>query len=157
MKDKLKLGVVIVLLFAAHAGADDYRAKNNDEINILTVALGSEVSANNWAKSDLICFSIDGKNPSKKLVDVLRRRKLNVCSQGEWRRKLACGFSVWLEPVIFDSAEEARIRFQSTDLRQVNTGEVHFVTSLREGEYSVKKTGKAWSIVRYTPKEQPKK
>jgi len=153
MIDKLKITTVIVLLLAAAAVADDYRAKNNDEIEVFAAVLRSEVSANNWTDNDLICFSIRGKDPSKKLVDALRRLKLNVCSEAGWRRKLACGFSVWLAPVTFDSAEEARIRFQSSDLQEVNSGEVHFVSVLREGEYSLKKTDRGWSIARYVPEK----
>lgn len=153
MIDKLKITTVIVLFLAANAVAHDYRAKNNDEIEVFAAVLRSEVSANNWTNNDVICFSIRGKDPSKKLVDALRRRKLNVCSEAEWRRKLACRFSVWLEPVTFDSAEEARIHFQSADLREVNTGEVHFASGLREGEYSLKENGGGSSIVRYVPKK----
>src|SRR5207302_1341865 len=102
---------------------------------------------------DLICFQIRGKDPSKKLVNALRRLKLNVCSEAKWRSMLACKFSVWLTPVTFDSAKEARIRFQSSDLREVNSGEVHFVNVLREGEYSLTKTGEGWSIGRYVPEQ----
>ncbi len=117
--------------------------------------LKSEVSANNWTDNDLICFRIQGEDPSKKLVDALRRLKLNVCSEAEWRRKLACEFSIWLAPAIFDSAEEARIRFQSSDVREVNSGKVHFANVLREGEYSLTKTGEGWSVGRYVPEKRP--
>ena len=144
--DRLKIVTVILLLSAANVVAGDYRAKNNDEIEVFAAVLRSEVSANNWADNDVICFSIGGKDPSKKLVAALQHRKLNVCSEAEWRRKLACGFSVQFNPVDFDSAEEARVHFQSGDLREVNTGDVHFVTFLRGGDYSLKKTDGRWSI-----------
>jgi hypothetical protein len=153
MIDKLKTVTVVLLLSAANAVAGDYRARNNDEIEVFAAVLKSEISANNWTDKDLICFQIRGKDPSRKLVDALRRLELNVCSEAEWRRKLACEFSVWLAPVTFDSGEEARIRFQSSDLREVNSGEVHFVNVLRAGEYSLTKTGERWSIGRYVPEK----
>jgi hypothetical protein len=153
MIDKLKIVIVVLLLFTAYGVAGDYRAKNTDEIEVFAAVLKSEVSANNWTENDLVCFRVQGRDPSKKLVSALRRLKLNVCSEAEWRRKLACQFSVWLEPVTFDSAENARIRFQSSDLREVNRGQAHFVNVLREGEYSFKKTGEGWSIGRYVPEK----
>jgi hypothetical protein len=107
----MKIVALILLLSAANAVAGDYRAKNNDEIEVFAAVLKSEVSANNWTDNDVICFSIGGKDPSKKLVAALQHRKLNVCSEAEWRRKLACGFSVQFNPVDFDSAEEARVPF----------------------------------------------
>jgi hypothetical protein len=67
----------------------------------------------------------------------------------------ACGFSVWLELATFDSDDDARIRVQSSDLRDINTGSAHFATELRQGEYSMKKTGGRWTVATFTPKDQP--
>lgn len=151
---------MIALFVVACAGlsllhAKNSRARNNDEIEIYAVALRSEVTANQWTDSDKICFSVDGKDPSKKLVEELRNHKLNVCSLGEWPKKTACGYSVWLELVTFDSDDDARIRIQSSDLRDVNTGSAHFATELRQGEYSVKRIGGHWSVAAFAPKDHP--
>jgi hypothetical protein len=155
--DKFKIAAVIVLFMVADAGlshlhAKNSRARNNDQIEIYAAALQSEVTANQWTDKDVICFSVDGKDPSKKLVEVLRSHKLNVCSLGEWPKKTACGYSVWLELVTFDSDDDARIRIQSSDLRDVNTGSAHFATELRQGEYSVKRIAGHWSVAAFTPK-----
>src|ERR1700719_2625828 len=142
---KCRIAAVVVLFVVVGAAglgrlyAKNSRARNNDEIEVYAAALRAEVSANRWTDSDVICFSVDGKDPSKRLVEVLRSHKLNVCSLGEWPKKTACGFSVWLELATFDSGDDARIRVQSSDLRDINTGSAHFATELRQGEYSMKK------------------
>jgi hypothetical protein len=155
--NKRRIAAVIILFTAVFAGlshlhAKNSRARNNDEIEIYAEALESEVSANKWTDSDVICFSVDGKDPSKKLVEVLRSHKLNLCSLGEWPKKTACSYSVWLELAVFDSDDDARIRIQSSDLRDINTGSAHFATELRQGEYSMKKTGERWTVAAFTPK-----
>src|SRR6266700_1537525 len=94
MIGKLNATTVIVVLLAINTVAGEYQARNEDEIEVLAAVFSSEISANHWTSSDLICFSIGGMDPSKKLVAELRRRKLNVCSEAEWRRKLACRFSI---------------------------------------------------------------
>jgi hypothetical protein len=158
--DKSRIAALAVLFVLAggvlgHLHARNSRARNNDEIEIYAEAISSEVNANRWADSDVICFSVDGKDPNKKLVEVLRNHKLNVRSLGEWPKKTACGFSVWLEIVTFDSDDDARIRIQSSDLRDINTGSAHFATELRQGEYSMKKVGGRWTVAAFTPKDQP--
>jgi hypothetical protein len=59
---------------------------------------------------------------------------------------------VWLELAVFDSDDDARIRIQSSDLRNVNTGSAHFATELRQGEYSLKKVDGRWTVAAFTPK-----
>lgn len=158
--EKSRVAALIVLFMVAgaslsHLHAKNSRARNNDEIEIYAEALRSEAAANHWTDSDVICFSIDGKDPSKKLVEVLRNHKLNVCSLGEWPKKTVCSFSIWLELVTFDSDDDVRIRIQSSDLRDINTGSAHFATELRQGEYSMKKVGGRWTVAAFTPKIQP--
>ena len=157
LTNKRRIVAVVVLFMVAFAGlgrlhAKNSRTRNNDEIEIYAEALQSEVTANQWTDKDVICFSIDGKDPSKKLVEVLRNHKLNVCSLGEWPKKTACSYSVWLELVTFDSDDDARIRIQSSDLRDINTGSAHFATELRQGEYSLKKVDGRWTVAAFTPK-----
>lgn len=157
LTEKRRIAAVVVLFVLAFAGlgrlhAKNSRTRNNDEIEIYAEALQSEVAANHWTDNDVICFSVDGKDPGKKLVEVLRNHKLNVCSLGEWPKKTACSYSVWLELVTFDSDDDARIRIQSSDLRDINTGSAHFATELRQGEYSVKRTGGRWTVAGFTPK-----
>ena len=113
--------VTLILLFSAASTVADYRAKSNDEIEILAAMLKSEVSANNWTDNDLISFRIGSRDPSKHVVEALRSHRLNVCSEAEWRRRLACEYSIWIAPVIFGSAKDARVRFQSSDLRERST------------------------------------
>jgi hypothetical protein len=146
--------IVFVTLSLGLAKAQ-YSSRSHDETDIFAVVLRAEVEANAWTKDDLICLSVDGRDPATKLVNMLRRHELNVCSQAEWRRSLACGFAVYLEPARFDSATNARLAVQSVDFREVNTGAVHFVSLLHAGEYTVKKSDSQWTIDGFTP-EPPK-
>lgn len=160
LMEKCRIAAIVILFAVASAGlgrlhARNSRTRNNDEIEIYAEALQSEVTANQWTDKDTICFSVDGKDPGKKLVEVLRNHKLNVCSLGEWPKKTACGYSVWLELVTFDSDDAARIRIQSSDLRDINTGSAHFATELRQGEYSIKRTDGRWTVAAFNPKSQP--
>ena len=143
---------LIVLLASTGGLSQENRTKSTDEVDVLTAVFQSEVTENHWGSKDVICFSIAGKDPSKQLVSSLRKRKLNVCSQAEWRRKLACRFAIFFStPVVFDSSDAAQVRLQSVDFQDVNTGEAHVVTALRQGEYALKRTEAGWSIVRWTP------
>jgi hypothetical protein len=153
--DKFKIMAVIVLFVVAGSPSGNLHGRNDDEFEVYAEALRSEASANHWTDIYVICFSVDGKDPSRKLVEVLRSHKLNLCSLGEWPKKTACGFSVWLELVTFDSDDAARIRIQSSDLRDINTGSAHFATELRQGEYSMKKVGGRWTVEAFTSKTQP--
>jgi hypothetical protein len=151
-KRVLILLVAAVLRLDAVCFASDFQAKNNDEIEVLATVLRSEVSLNHWTSKDMICLSIRGDDPSKKLVTALQRRRLHVCGQAEWRRKLACGYAVFFsEPVSFDPSGVARVRLESVDFRQVNKGVEHFAGLLRQGEYALREIDKRWSIVAYAP------
>jgi hypothetical protein len=147
----LEMAAVAVLMLAADAVAGGYRPANDDEVEVFAAALRSEYAANHWRAGELICFSVGGKDPSGKLVAALRRRGPHVCSQAEWRKRLACRFTVYLQPVEFNSPDSARVRFASADFREVNEGIAHLVDGLREGEYVLRKTNGAWSVLSYTP------
>jgi hypothetical protein len=44
-----------------------YSPKNADDAEIISLVLASEVKANNWTKDELICLSVEYKDPDKKL------------------------------------------------------------------------------------------
>ena len=129
-----------------------YSPKSGDEIEVLSLVLKSEVVANEWTKRDLICFSVDQMDPSRKLVRAFRQRDLNVCSSAEWPKKFNCGFEVRMQFVSLDTSQGARVHAEVQDLREINAGEGHIAVRLRAGEYVVRKTddGK-WSIREYVP------
>ena len=61
-----------------------YSPKSGDETEILSLVLKAEVQANSWTKNEMICFSVEGIDPSPNLVRTLRQRDLNVRSSAEW-------------------------------------------------------------------------
>jgi hypothetical protein len=150
------VAVIVFLLAAgfsttAQSNATDYRAVSSNEIEVFAAALRSEFVANHWSQQQVICISVAGQDPTKQLVSELRKRQLTVCSQAEWRKRLACSFAVGLQPATFDSSDKARVRIQSVDFREVNTGTVHFVTVLRQGEYALQRTENRWAIIGWAP------
>jgi hypothetical protein len=142
-----------VICFALCAKSDEktYSPKNADEVEVISLVLASEVSANNWTKDDLICFSIAEKDPDKKLLKTLRQQGLNVCRLSEWRKKFACGFHVDLRFTSFDSSQLASLHVVATDVREINSGDAHLAVRLRDGEYIARKTEGKWSIGDYVP------
>ncbi len=66
-------------------------------MDALTLIVASEVKANGWKQNEFVCFSVNGLDPSPKLVKSLRRRKLKVRSSAEWTTKFNCGFELQLE------------------------------------------------------------
>jgi hypothetical protein len=154
MMTNLRIAALFTLALGANATAREYHTRNNDETEVFAMVMGAEIAANHWGSSELICFSIDGLDPDKKLVKELQQRHLDVCSQSEWRRRLACNFAVYLEPKTLTSSGDGRIHVQSVDFSDVNTGEVHVVTALRQGEYLLKKLNGRWSITGYVPDKQ---
>ncbi len=143
--------VVTCFVLPASCSERTYSPKRTDKIEVLSLVLASEVQANNWAKDDLICFSVDGKDPANKLVNTLRQRGLNVGNPAEWRRKFTCGFHVRLTFIDSDSSELARIRAEISDLREINSGAEHFAVRFRDGQYLVRKNGRTWAISDYLP------
>jgi hypothetical protein len=105
--------------------------------------------ANKWAKGELICFSVEGMDPSPNVVKVLRQRGLNVRSSAEWPKKFNCGFEVRMQFTSLDTSQSARVHAEVLDLREINAGEGHIAVRLRDGEYGVRKIDGKWSISGY--------
>jgi hypothetical protein len=147
--------ILLFLALTVHSALanDKYSVQNNEETEVFAVVLKAEVQANGWTGKDLICLAVDGKDAGKQLVDALRRHRLHVCSEAEWRRNFSCGFGVLLEPVKFESSEAARVWFSSADYREIKEGKGDLATRLRQGEYSLRRTDGRWSIVQYMPDE----
>lgn len=128
-----------------------YTPKNEEEVQALSLILTSEMKANNWKKNEVICFSINGQDPSPKSVKSLRQRGLNVPSSAEWTKKFNCEFEVQLEYSGFDS-QSVNVRSKVVDLREINGGDGDLALLRRDGEYSLKKKEGRWSIQEYVAK-----
>ena len=147
-------GALLAATFFAQvliSAARTYSPKSSDEIEVLSRVLKAEVRANGWTEKDLICFSVQGLDPSPELVKALRLQKLNVCSSAAWRKKFNCGFEVRLEIVKLDSSQRARVRAEVADFRGINEATAHFGVRQRYGEYSIRKIDGQWSISEYAP------
>jgi len=61
------LTTILVLLTCFALSADTAEKSssgyNADEVEVISLVLASEVRANNWTKDDLVCVSIDDKDP----------------------------------------------------------------------------------------------
>jgi hypothetical protein len=128
-----------------------YSPKNADEVEIISLVLASEVRANDWTKDELICISVEYKDPDKKLVKALRQHGLNVCKLSEWRKNFACGFEVHLRFMGLDTSQTARLHAEVADVRDINTGSAHIAARIRDGEYTLSKTEGKWSVGNYVP------
>lgn len=128
-----------------------FSTKNADEVEVISLVLASETKANNWTRDDLVCVSIDGKDPDKKLVKTLRERGLTVCKASDWRRNLSCGFRADIRFLTIDPDKTARLHVTTTDFREINTGVAHIADLLRDGEYSLGKTEGKWTLTDYIP------
>jgi hypothetical protein len=134
------------------ANEQTYIPRSEEEVEVLSIVLTSEIKANNWTKSDLICFSVNGLDPSAKLVKSLRQRNFNVRSSAEWTRKFNCGFELQLEYTQFDLSRSIKVRSKVVDLREINNGEGDLALLLKDGEYSFQNVGGKWSISEYIVK-----
>jgi len=143
--------LVICSTLNANAATKTYSARNADEVEVISLVLASEVRANNWAKDNLICVSIDDKDPDKQLVKTLRHQGLNVCGLSEWRKNFACGFHVHLRFVQTDQSQTARWHADAADVRDINSGDAHIAVRLRDGIYAARKTEGKWAISDYLP------
>jgi hypothetical protein len=149
--------VVFAFLFTASfaflliSAEKTYPLKTGAETEILSLVLKAEFQANGWTKNELICFSVDGKDPSSSLVKTLRQRDLNVCSMAEWRKKLACGFEANLQFRTVESSQNARVHAEVADFREINEGVAHVAVRQRDGEYLLQKIDGKWSISEYVP------
>jgi hypothetical protein len=129
-----------------------YIPRSEEEVEVLSLVVASEIKANNWTKNELICFSVDGLDPSPKFVKSLRERHLNVRSSAEWTKKFNCGFELQLEYSQFDLSQNMKVRSKVVDLREINKGEGDLGLLEREGEYSFQKVDRKWSIKEYAAK-----
>jgi hypothetical protein len=146
---------MLVLLTCLALGAETaekaYSTHNADEVEVISLVLASEVRANNWTKDDLVCVSIDDKDPDKKLVKTLREHGLNVCKASDWHRNLACGFRIDVRFISIDPYQTARLHAATADFREINSGVAHVAVRLRDGEYSFRKTEGRWTLADYIP------
>jgi hypothetical protein len=133
------------------ASQQTYIPKSEEEVEVLTLVVASEVKANGWKQSEIVCFSINGLDPSATLVEALRRRKLRVRSSAEWAKKFNCGFELQLEYSQLDSSESAKVRSKVVDLREINSGQGDLALLQKDGEYLLKKENTKWSISEYLP------
>src|SRR5271168_4558477 len=105
---------IAVLLFISslvstlNSAEKTYSPKSKEETEILFLVLAAEIQTNGWAKNEMICFSVEGTDPSRDLVKAIRQRGLNVRSSGEWAKKFNCGFEVQLAYQEFDLARIMR-------------------------------------------------
>jgi hypothetical protein len=127
----------------------NYTAKSEEEVDVLSLVVAAEVTANNWTKNEQICFTVEGSYPSHKLVQSLRRRDLNVFSSADWAKKFNCGFELQLEYTQFDLSNRMKVRAKVVDLREINKGEGDLALLLKDGEYSIQKIDGKWSIGEY--------
>jgi hypothetical protein len=149
------LAIAVVLLdclaMSANSTGKTYSPKNADEVEVISLVLASEAKANNWTKRDLICFSIDDKDPDKKLVKTLREHSLNVCKASDWQRHFSCGFQVDIRFISIDLSQTARLHAVTADVREINSGDAHVAVRLRDGEYSFRKTEGKWMLGDFIP------
>jgi len=145
------LGLAICCALSVNAAEKTYAARNADVVEVISLVLASEVRANNWTKDDLICLSIDDRDPDRKLVDTLRQSSSNVRRLSDWRKSFRCGYHVYLRFVEFDQSQAARLRADVADVREINSGDAHFAVRLRNGVYAVRKSEGKWSISDYVP------
>jgi hypothetical protein len=137
---------------AVTANEQTYTARNQEEVDVLSLVVSAEIKSNNWAKSELICFSVNGLDPSAALAKSLRRVHSNVRSAGEWPKRFNCSFELQIEYAQFDPSRDIKLRSKVLDLRDINKGEGHIATLLKDGEYSFQKIDGKWSIRDYTVK-----
>jgi len=147
----ITLSLMVCIPLSAIPAEKSYSPSNADEVQIISLALGSEVRANNWTKNELICLSIEYKDPDTKLVKTLRQHGSNVCKLSEWRKNFACGFHVNLRFLSFDTSRTARLHAEVADFRDVNSGSAHVGGRIRDGEYILRKIEENWSIGDYLP------
>lgn len=153
------VGSALCLAVFLHGSVQDvianertYVHQSKEEVEALSLVVASEIKANNWTKSELICFSVNGLDPSASLVKSLRQRNLNVRSSAEWTKRFNCGFELQLEYTQFDLSRSIKVRSKVVDLREINSGEGDLALLLKDGEYSCQKVGGKWRISEYVTK-----
>ncbi|HEY0701739.1 MAG TPA: hypothetical protein VGD60_03135 [Candidatus Acidoferrales bacterium] len=147
----------LLLLFSATTalpnGDKTYRPRDDDEVQLISLILNSEIASNGWSPKDLICFSVQGLDPSRALVKTLKLRELNVTSPAEWRKQFNCGLEVRLtyQYAKLAPAQALRVHVEVLDLREINDGSAHLATMKRSGNYSVLESAGKWAIKEYIP------
>jgi hypothetical protein len=134
------------------ANEQTYTPRSEEEVEVLSLVVASEIKANNWAKSELICFLVNRLYPAAQLVRSLRQRNLNVRSSPEWAKKFNCGFELQLEYTQFDLSQSVKVRSKVVDLREINKGEGDLAVLLKDGEYSLRRVDGKWSVSEYVEK-----
>jgi hypothetical protein len=134
------------------ANEQTYTPLIEDEVEVLSLVVASEIKVNSWAKSELICFSVNSIDPTAKLVKSLRQRNFNVRSSAEWAKKFNCGFELQLEYTQFDLSQSVKVRSKVVDLREINKGEGDIAILLKDGEYSLRRIDGKWSVSEYITK-----
>jgi hypothetical protein len=121
------------------ANGQTYTPRSEEEVEVLFLVVASEIKANNWAKSEWICFSVNSLDPTAALVKSLRKRNFNVRSPAEWAKKFNCGFELQLEYTQFDLSQSVKVRSKVVDLREINKGEGDLAILQKDGEYSLRR------------------
>ncbi len=149
----LAIGLLLLgyLADSAISAEKTYSPKNADEVEVISLALASEVKANNWTKRDLICVSVEHKDPDKKLLKTLKQYGLNVCKASDWQRDFSCGFHIDMHLSNIDASQTSRLHATTVDLREINNGDAHIAVTLREGDYSFRKNDGKWTVTDYSP------
>jgi hypothetical protein len=134
------------------ASEQDYTPRSQDEVELLSVVVAAEMKANSWPKSELVCISINGQDPSSKLVKALRRLNLNVCRSSDFSKKFNCDFELQLEFSLVEPLKNVDVRSKTLDLRQIKNRQADIATLLKDGEYLLHKVDGKWSVREYIAK-----
>lgn len=127
-----------------------YADRSKDEVELISMIVASEIKANKWANSELVCLSVNGLDPSAAMVKSLRQRYSGVRSSAEWAKKFNCSFELQIEYPQSGLSGNVKVLVRVIDLRGINRGESDLAILLREGEYSLQKVGGKWSIKDYS-------
>jgi hypothetical protein len=143
--------LVLILggVLSIKASEKEYVPRSEEEVEILSLVVGSEIKANNWPNSTIVCFTVDGLDPSAKLTKPIRDRYVNVRSSAEWAKRFNCSFELQLEYAQFDLSGEIKVRSKVLDLREINKGTGHIAVLMKDGEYSLEKVRGKWSVKGY--------
>jgi hypothetical protein len=145
--------VVLCSMSAAIGAGRTYQLHDKSEAQLISLVLKSEIESNSWTPNELICFSVEGLNPSSNLVKNLRKDHLNVRSIAEWNKLLNCEFEVRLtyEYTKLAVLKTMSVHAEVLDLRDINAGSGHIATTGRTGNYSVVKADGNWTVKEYSP------
>jgi len=146
--------LLVLCSMSAALGADKtYQLHDESEAQLISLVLKSEIEANSWTPKELICFSVQGLNPTSDLVKNLRKDDLNVGSLAEWEKRFNCAFEVRLkyEYTTLTTLKSTLVHVEVLDLRDINAGSGHIATTGRTGNYSVVKTDGKWTVKEYIP------